>query len=122
MRVTIKHEEVTQGLVSKKPYSQVTLRIVFNEQEQFIIRKYELAGMTILERDPPPGKKEDEANRTKYYLTLRGGSADWEDVFLFRYPIEAKQYIEELRNALQTFKQFLDGNKEIEEPTIAYEL
>lgn len=77
--------------------------------------------MTILARDPPPNKKEDEADPTKYYLKL-GGPVNWEDVYVFRYPIEAKHYIGEVEKALQTFKQFLDGNKEIAEPKISYEL
>lgn len=36
MHVTINHDEVTQGLMSKKPCSRVTLRVVFSEEEQFI--------------------------------------------------------------------------------------
>ncbi len=117
------------GMIFKKVLHGVELSVMFSEEEKAIIADRKLDRTILRERDAPADvDAEKHANRglarklvtaavagrdaNNFHLTfgklLRGA-----DIYFFETPIEAKDYIAELKSeVLPLAKAYLEGNKE----------
>lgn len=129
MKITIKHEEKSQGLVFKKKLHGVALTVIFSEEEKAIIRERELTRVILLERGAPADvDAEKHANRglarklataaiagidaNNFDITFGKLLADT-DRYWFDTPIEAKDYEAMLKSdTLPTAKSYIEGNAE----------
>jgi hypothetical protein len=129
MKIDIKPVEKSQGLMFKKTLHGVELSVIFSEEEQAIIRERKLEMVNLMMRDIPADVDADKvqkrglakkvaiiatmgADRLAYHLTfnklLKGP-----DTYFFATPIEAKDYILELKeDVLPLAKAYLEGNKD----------
>ena len=129
MKIDIKPVEKSTGMIFKKVLHGVELSVLFSEEEKAIIAARALERTVLRERGAPADIDADKhANRglarklvtaavagrdaNNFHLTfgklLRGG-----DVYFFETPIEAKDYINELKSeVLPLAKAYLEGNKE----------
>lgn len=129
MKIDIKPVEKSKGMMFKKTLHGVELTVQFSEEEKAIITERKLAPMILLERGAPADvDAEKHANRGLVKLVataaLKGRDANdfhltfatmlrGPDTYFFDTPIEAKAYIQELKeDTLPLAKQFLEGNKD----------
>lgn len=107
MQVSISHDEYSTGLIFKKKWPQVTVRVIFNEEEKSIIRERKLEKIIVMERGWPAhmGAMPGDFNLSIGGL-LKNNLTEYtlETVYL------AKQYEIELTERLKRLKEFLDEN------------
>ncbi len=129
MKIDIKPVEKTQGLLRRTTLHGVELTVLFSEEEKAIIQERKLGLANLMDRPIPPdvnAEKIEKRGLAKklviaaamgsdalgYHLTfnklLKGP-----DTYFFRTPIEAKDYIAELKEeVLPLAKGYLEGNKD----------
>ncbi len=141
MKVTINHVQKTAGLIRKRTFHGVSVKVEFNGEELAVIRERHLDKDIILERgysaDLSDGQIEKQESRGlgKSLLKAAVSGSDAlhthltvnklmkaEDVFFLGTPVEAKQYEADLKNGLVTLKEWIVGNAEVEKETASFEL
>ncbi|PLX32676.1 MAG: hypothetical protein C0605_17630 [Hyphomicrobiales bacterium] len=131
MKVSITHEEKSQGLVFKKTLHGVKLSVQFNDEETAIIEERNLKEDIIIERGAPADvDAEKHANRglVKMVATaaIKGRDANHfhltinrlmngPDLYFFETPLEAKEYEMLLKEKLPEVKEYIMGNQEMGE-------
>lgn len=117
MRVSIRHNEKTTGLIFKKPWVEVIVTVVFSEIETEIIKHRNLLDQIVLPRnwdhlqqakvDKDPGTWMD---RPLPNLTIKK-LLDGPDVYTLSNPVSAKLYEDRLTEALKKLKSFIDHSE-----------
>ena len=117
MRVGIRHEEITTGLIFKKPRVRVVVTVKFSEIETEIIKHRKLLDYIVLERnwDVVDQEKADKdptewIDRPRPHLTIKQLLAG-PDGFRLGTPISAKTYEAKVTEGLKTLKEFIDHNE-----------
>ena len=138
MRVEIQHVEKSQGLVFKKKFYGVTIRVTFSEEEKQIIDDRKLGRIVILERPAPADvDAEKHANRglaTKlltaavkgidanhFSLTI-GKLVSGPDTYHFDTIVEAKEYEEALRESMHDLKGYITASEGVAQKSDSFEL
>lgn len=129
MKVDIKPVEKSKGMVFKKTLHGVQLSVQFTEEEKAIIDERKLELTILMERGIPadvdPEKYQKRGllrnaataaisgiDSIGFHLTFRK-LLKGPDTYFFDTPIEAKGYIQELKEeVLPLAKSYLEGNKE----------
>ena len=127
MKVRIQHVEKSEGLVFKKKYHGIALKVDFSPSELAIIRERKLERTIITERGYPADvDAEKHANRGlgKMVLTAVVSGADanhfdltigklvkGEDVYYLDTPFAAKEYETILREDLPKLKHYITENE-----------
>ncbi len=122
MRVSIDHHEITKGVFNKKTYHEVSVAVVFSEEELSIINQSNLADTIVLDRGHEPWMEYDEQLSDIYPLTISNLMGQSPDRHALATPLEAKQYEADLTDALQKLKAFIEENAGIEEKSTSFEL
>jgi hypothetical protein len=132
MKVTINHVQKKTGLIRKTTFHGVSVKVVFNTEEQAVIRERKLEKNVILERGYPADMSDmaadKHANRGlgRRLLTAAVSGADandfhlsvnklmrGEDVYFLGTPMEAKDYEEQLKEGLVKLKNWIVGNADV---------
>lgn len=125
MRVTIEHKQSTSGLIRKKTFYEVHTTIQFTQEEQATIRTRKLGNTTVMERMPGPNTsfyQKDFTMMGDFFDLKIDGLLKSTDVYASATPLDAKQYDENLKNALRTLKGYLEGNAEPVSGSTTFEL
>lgn len=137
MKVSLNHVEKTHGVIRKKTYHGVQVKVEFSAEEAAIIEKRGLWRDVVLERDADaltdPEKHEKKglarkivqasiagADSLSFHLTvrkLRDG-----DTYYFGTPAEAKMYEDDLKQNLVNLKNWILGNEKIEQKSDTFEI
>lgn len=112
MRVSLASAEKTEGLVFKTHLVEVTVDVVFSEEELASIKHRKLQKAVLVERQPHRSKaKKYNAEELEMLFNLTVGDLmRGPDKFLFDGPVEAKNYEEEVKNALKNLKSHIEAN------------
>jgi hypothetical protein len=116
MRVSIEHREKTSGLFMKTTQYEVLTRVDFSDEELAIIRHRKLEKTIVLERSPDRrhaskfSQQELVELATEWHLKISSLMKRNPDVHTLDTPIEAKQYEQELTDALRQLKAYIEGN------------
>lgn len=121
MRVSIDHQRIERGILFKKIYHAVLVRVVFTEVEKQIIKDNDQNYAVIVERDPPADVKKPYHDQSIYYLTVAKLLDGLSDHYLCATPAEAKHYEALVLASLKNFKEFLEQNTEAPQSGV-YEL
>jgi hypothetical protein len=107
MRVSIDHGEFVKGLVIKKRWPSVTVKVEFSEEEKAIIKQRKLEKIVVMERDWPAhmGTMSGDFN-----LTIGGLLKNQLTEYTCDNISRAKQYEAELIERLKRLKEFLGEN------------
>lgn len=107
MKVSIEHGEFTTGIIMKKRWPKVTVKVEFSEEEKQIIKDRKLDTIVVMERDWPAHM---EGTAGDFNLTigslLRNSLPDYTCHNLSR----AKEYEAQLIERLKRLKEFLGEN------------
>lgn len=148
MRVSIEHGEIREGIVRKTTYHTVSVLVEFTDEEKRIIEQRGLQRDVLLNRGVPanedPSKYESSSLSDKLssgnYLGLAVGIGKamltkedirvlristlikGRDTFVLRQPSDAKNYEEELKDALVKMKGYILDNEGIEQKSTSFEL
>lgn len=125
MRVNIDHKEVQQGLLKKKTYYQVDVRVEFSEEERHILDKDEHRYRVVLERPvPTPYASKFKNIEDVWNLTVNRllNPSDKEYPFLLDTLSDAKAYEAEVTEALKELKAYIEANSGIDEKSKSFEL
>lgn len=108
MKVDIENGTTTTGLLFKKTFYSVKLKVELNEEEKAIIKERKLKDYVILEL-PEPASFEAKNNNWHNNLTYNSliSGEHYHDLLT---PFDAKQYQEELVESLKQAKGFLLAN------------
>ncbi|MEM7068327.1 MAG: hypothetical protein AAF478_05525 [Pseudomonadota bacterium] len=130
MKVEIKPVEKKQGLVFKATLHGIELFVQFSDEEKAIIAERKLGRTILMERGAPADTDPDKMARrglaTKIAMSAIKGDLDANnyhitfnkllkgpDTFWFETPIEAKNYVAELKeDILPMTKGYLEANRE----------
>lgn len=110
MRITINHEEKTEGFFKKKTYVEVELDVQFTQEELAVIDKHNLEKTVIMEREPPRGDSVDPSIADVYHLTFWKLVHKHPESYAVANHAEAKAYEAELIEALKQAKNYLESN------------
>jgi hypothetical protein len=128
MRVTIKHETVERkkGLFSKQSLPAVTVHVEFSEEEKHIINSSDLKEAVLVERPVPPDADQKYAaqhpeDHWVFHLRvdhlLKGPNT-----FCFPATGAARDYEEEVKDALRRLKDHIEHNAPQENKSTSFEL
>jgi len=110
MRVSLFHQTVKRGVLFKKTYHQVELRVAFTHEEKQIIQQRGLLKTKLLDRRPATAKVDDRDE--KFELRVEHLMNEQPDLFLCATPSKSKIYEEDLLTVMNQMKLWLDDNAE----------
>lgn len=126
MRVAIEHTQKTTGFFSKTTHYIVSLTVQFSQEEKHILKK---AGDAIVLRREPDTQTKPFANEEEaailgrhLHLTVSKLLKGKTDAYSLASPAEAKQYDNNLREALQDLKNYISANSEVVSGKDTFEL
>ena len=123
MRVSIDHGEKTEGLVFKKNYYTVTVKVEFSEEEKQIIKQRKVSGFTVLKRGVPANQDARKAVGIEDIYDMRiSALLSGADTYFLATVGEAKAYESDVKDALVQLKAFLQDNAGIEQKSTSFEL
>lgn len=107
MKVSIEHGEYSTGMIIKKKWPQVTVKVVFNEEEKAIIQKRKLEKYVVMEREWPAHTGTMPGD---YNLTIGNLYKNQLTEYTLHNASQAKEYEDELIGRLKRLKDFLAEN------------
>ena len=116
MRVSVSHHTIRKGLVLKKTFYEVHLRVAFTHEEKQIIRQRNLLKTKLLDRRPANAR--NDARDEKFELRVEHLMDERLDRHLCATPSQAKIYEDHLLDALAQMKVWLDDNAETASRTV----
>lgn len=123
MRVSIDHGEIKKGMLRKKTYHQVRIKVDFSEEELQIINANGLKYHVIHETEPSATRGASPSDDADWFYTkVAHFMQDEPSVHDCNTPLEAKQYEANITEGLKNLKALLDANKEVEEKSSSFEL
>lgn len=120
MKVTIEHGEVKEGFVRKTTYCTVTVHVIFSEEEKAALKD---KNPTVLKRPVPANipLAQGKGIGAVFDLTL-SQLMKGPNTYVAGQISDARQYEEDLKDALKGLKAYIDGNKTIENKSSSFEL
>ncbi len=112
MKVDIKTGDRTTGMVFKKTYPTVTLKVEFTEEEKAIIKQNRLEDVIVIERDCPADR--DAAKSYDGQWNVRVSSLLYSEKsgleHVGRSNGEIKGFIDQAKENLPKLKAMIEGN------------
>ena len=108
MRISIRHEEIRQGVIFRQVWHDVCVTVDFTREERQIITQRRLSDHVLLERVPAGADGED--NPDWYVLKIGHLFERKPDRHRTANPGEAKLYEARLMAALHGMKDWLEAN------------
>lgn len=124
MRVTIEHNQRTEGLLFKTTYYGVRCTVVFTEEEKQIIKKNKLGDYIFMQRTGGTKKMREHHRdfpghqdiKVKDLLKADGVG------YTLETPLDAKAYEQDLREHFKKLKDVIEGNQQVEKQSDTFEL
>ncbi len=108
LRISIRHEEIKEGVVFRNVWHDVCVTVDFTQEERQIIVERRLTGHVLLERMPAGVDPDD--NPDWYHLRVGHLLERKPDRHRTANPSDAKAYEARLLAALQAMKDWLASN------------
>lgn len=148
MRVSIEHGEIREGMIRKTTYHTVSVLVEFTDEEKQIIEQRGLQRDVLLNRGVPANEDASKYDSSSLSDKLASGNMlglavgigkaliikedirilristllKGKDTFVLRQPSDAKNYEEELKDALVKMKGYIVDNAGIEQKSTSFEL
>jgi hypothetical protein len=116
MRVTFQHNDRTSGFFSQKHTVAVVTNVQFSDEELAIINSRKLKKFVVLNREADAVVANRFKNDPEYLNSLSGfdltvaSLVKGPDSYACETPVHAKQYEENVTDALKSLKNFIMGN------------
>jgi hypothetical protein len=107
MKVKIDHGQKTTGMIRKKTYETITVKVDLSHEELAVIKSRKMDKIVVMERGWPAHMG---AMNGDFNLTVGGLVKNLMTEYSVNTPIEAKQYEAALVNQLKLLKEELVGN------------
>jgi len=114
MKVDIKNVEVTKGMLRKKTFPAVKVKVDFSEEEKAVIKQNDWDKMVLVERGVPADQKPEafaSFGEDFHYLNVWKISNGEGDIYAFKNTGQAQMYIDEVKESLVQLKGVLEGSQ-----------
>ncbi len=112
MKVEIRNVEVTKGMIRKKTFPAVLVKVEYSEEEKAIIKQNDWNDLVLVER-PLPADKDPKSFESfgDDFFNLTVWKAGDGDTYAFTNTGQAQNYINQVKEKLVKLKRAFEGSQ-----------